>query len=70
MRALISGFGPWLAVRVAVSADTTGHRPLEQTESLFGNEAYPGGIEVTIALRVQALDEEALRWPQRRLHRQ
>jgi hypothetical protein len=25
---------------------------------------------VTIALRVQALDEEALRWPQRRLHRQ
>ena len=25
MRALISSFGPWLAVRAAVSADTTGH---------------------------------------------
>jgi len=29
--------------------------------SFFGNETRPGGIKVTIALRVLVLDEEALR---------
>jgi hypothetical protein len=40
------------------------YRPLEQTEQLFGNEVRSGGIEVTIALRVPVLDEEALRHDQ------
>ena len=35
-------------------------RPLEHTEQLFGNEARPGGVEVTIALGILALDEETL----------
>jgi hypothetical protein len=38
--------------------------PLEQAKQLFGNEARPGGIETTIALRVPAVDEEALRHDQ------
>src|SRR6478735_642302 len=39
-------------------------RLLEQSEQLFGNEARPRGIEVTIALRVLAVDEETLRHDQ------
>src|SRR4029077_6722632 len=36
-------------------------RPLEQTEALFGDEAGSRCIEVTIALRMLAVDEKALR---------
>src|SRR5215216_977630 len=39
-------------------------RSLEQIEKLFWNEARPGGIEVAVALRVLAVDEEALRHDQ------
>ena len=38
--------------------------PLEQSEQFLGNEARSGGIEVSTALRVLAVDEEALRYDQ------
>ena len=62
MRAPISTLGPRLAVRAAVPAGRCKRpgRPLEQSKQLLGDEAGPRCIEVTIALRMRALDEETL----------
>ena len=65
MRAPMSTLGPWLggACRGTGAAQRPG-RSLEQIEQLFGNEARPRGIDVAVALRVLAVDEEALRHDQ------
>jgi len=38
--------------------------PLEQTQQLFGNGSAPGSIEMAIALRVLAVDEDRCRHDQ------
>ena len=65
MRAPKSTFGPWPAsARRRTGRHNRPGRSLEQTEQLLGNEARPRRVEMTIALRVLAVDEETLRHDQ------
>jgi hypothetical protein len=46
---------------VHASGDNGPGRALEQSEQFLGYEARPRSVEVTIALRIRAVDEKALR---------
>jgi hypothetical protein len=60
MRAPMCTLGPWLGARAAVPDGTTGQAVSSNRSRSFSRMKRPGGIEVAIALRVQAVDEEAL----------